>query len=66
VAAALNGGASGGWCYAMRDAPRPRRLVSPLLLRLLFPAFRYDYARDAYILRLVGKWTGPVLRRRAG
>jgi hypothetical protein len=49
----------------MRDAPRPRRVVSPLLLRLLFPAFRYDYVRDAYILRLVGKWTGPVLRRRA-
>ena len=39
--------------------------MSPLLLRLLFFFFRYDYLRDAYILRFVGKWVGPVLRPRA-
>jgi hypothetical protein len=46
----------------MRQSPRPRRTVSPLLLRLLAPIFRYDHPRDAFVLRFVGKWIGPVLR----
>ena len=53
------------WRQSMRAVPRPRRPVSPLLLRVLFFVFRYDYVRDAYILRFVGKWVGPVLRPRA-
>ena len=31
-------------------------------MTLLAPAFAYDYARDAYILRGVGERFGPVLR----
>jgi hypothetical protein len=31
-------------------------------LTLLAPAFAYDYARDAYILRGIGEQVGPVLR----
>jgi hypothetical protein len=49
----------------VREVHRRRRPVSPSLLRLLTPLFRYDYVRDAHILRLVGKWVGPVLRPRA-
>ena len=33
-------------------------------LRFLVPLFRYDEPRDAYILRLIGRWTGPVLKAR--
>jgi hypothetical protein len=29
---------------------------------LLGPAFRYDCRRDAYVLRMVGRRAGPVLR----
>jgi hypothetical protein len=36
--------------------------VAQFWLTLLAPAFAYDYARDAYILRGVGEHTGPVLR----
>ncbi|MGA2471640.1 MAG: hypothetical protein ABSG64_13240 [Solirubrobacteraceae bacterium] len=47
----------------MRHTPRPRRyLRSPLLLALR-PLFRYSLTRDAYVLRLVGRARGPVLRR---
>jgi hypothetical protein len=41
---------------------RPRRYVSPRVLTVLRPAFRYSRSRDAYILRGIGKQTGPVLR----
>ena len=43
---------------------RPRRDVSPLLLALLRPFFRYSYTRDAWVLRVVGERYGPVLTRR--
>jgi hypothetical protein len=29
---------------------------------LLAPLFGYDYRRDAYVLRVVGRRIGPVLR----
>jgi hypothetical protein len=41
---------------------RPRRYVSPRVLTVLRPAFRYSESRDAYILRVIGKQAGPVLR----
>jgi hypothetical protein len=44
--------------------PRPRYLVTPALLLVLRPLFRYSPFRDAWVLRWVGEWFGPVLRRR--
>jgi hypothetical protein len=46
----------------MRKTQRPRRYVSQRLLGLLVPLFRYSLTRDAYVLRLVGRRIGPVLR----
>jgi hypothetical protein len=46
----------------MRKAQRTRRYVQPRLLVLLAPLFRYSLTRDAYVLRLVGRRSGPVLR----
>jgi hypothetical protein len=31
-------------------------------LRLLRPLFAYNYSRDAYVLRGIGRSVGPVLR----
>ena len=43
--------------------PRPRRQVRPATLRLArILGFRFDEGRDAYVLRLVGRRFGPVLR----
>jgi hypothetical protein len=42
---------------------RPRHYVSRFTIMFLRPAFRYSRTRDAYVLRLVGNSTGPVLRR---
>jgi hypothetical protein len=36
--------------------------MSRYLLVLLTPLFRYSGARNAYVLRLVGRRYGPVLR----
>ena len=44
-----------------RKTKRPRREVSRLTLRLLGPLFRRCWARDAWILRVVGNSRGPVL-----
>jgi hypothetical protein len=33
------------------------------VLLLARPFFRYSYTRDAYVLRVAGNRTGPVLRR---
>ncbi|MQA75809.1 MAG: hypothetical protein GEU88_15990 [Solirubrobacterales bacterium] len=44
--------------------PRPRHVVSPAVIRLTRPLFRYSYGRDAYVLRMIGNHFGPVLRRR--
>jgi hypothetical protein len=46
----------------MRQVKRPRRYISRHLLLLLRPALRYSSSRRAYVLRLVGNKTGPVLR----
>ncbi len=41
---------------------RPRRYVSRHWLLLLRPFLRWSARREAYVLRLVGRHTGPVLR----
>jgi hypothetical protein len=35
------------------------------MMSVLRPLFRYSPTRDAYVLRLIGKSTGPVLVERA-
>jgi hypothetical protein len=42
--------------------PRPRRTVNPVLMMLLRPLFRYSRTRNAFVLRVVGRRFGPVLR----
>jgi hypothetical protein len=46
----------------MQRIARTRRYISPGLLTVLRPAFRYDFARSAYVLRIGGERLGPVLR----
>jgi hypothetical protein len=46
----------------MRTARRPRRYVARHWLLLARPLFRYSAVRDAYVLRVVGRRAGPVLR----
>lgn len=46
----------------MRTHARERRQITTAKLRLLRPILRYSYARDAYILRLVGDSVGPVFQ----
>ena len=46
----------------MRTVRRPRHYVARQWLVLLTPLFGYDYLRDAYVLRGVGKHVGPALR----
>jgi hypothetical protein len=43
---------------------RKRHTVGEATLTALRPLFRYSYSRDAYILRVVGARSGPVLRPR--
>ncbi len=47
---------------AQRETPRPRHLVGKRTLRLVKPFFRYSRVRDAYVLRGIGRYRGPVLR----
>ena len=48
----------------IRRSPRTRRHVGPVTLRLArIAGFRYDKARDALVLRVVGNHVGPVLRK---
>lgn len=44
--------------------PRQRREVRPATLTLLRPLLSYSYSRDAYVLRGIGQYWGPVLRQR--
>jgi hypothetical protein len=37
--------------------------VDRRLLTALTPLFTYNYNRDAYVLRVVGRHAGPVLKR---
>ena len=46
----------------MRTYERPRRYLPRHWLLLLKPLFRYSSSRRAYVLRLIGNKTGPVLR----
>jgi len=46
----------------LRTIPRRRRYLSHRWLIVLAPLFRFCRLRDAYILRVVGRWVGPVLR----
>ncbi|HTU79716.1 MAG TPA: hypothetical protein VMF09_13240 [Solirubrobacteraceae bacterium] len=46
----------------MRTVKRPRRYVARRWLLLMRPWLRYSLARDAYVLRGVGRHIGPVLR----
>ncbi|HWY90167.1 MAG TPA: hypothetical protein VNY31_05790 [Solirubrobacteraceae bacterium] len=46
----------------MRTAARPRRYVAQHWLMVLRPVFRYSTTRDAFVLRILGNSTGPVLR----
>jgi hypothetical protein len=52
----------------MRTVKRPRRYVARRWLALGRPVLRYSSPRDAYVLRVVGRKWGPVLRaeRRSG
>ena len=51
--------------YALGNEPRRRRRVPASVIKLLTPLFSYDRHRDAYVLRGIGKRTGPVLKLRA-
>jgi hypothetical protein len=46
----------------MRTVKRPRRYVAPRLITFTRPVLRYSQPRDAYVLRVVGRKWGPVLR----
>jgi hypothetical protein len=46
----------------MRTVKRPRRYVPRYWLVLTRPFLRYSEARRAYVLRIVGRKWGPVLR----
>jgi hypothetical protein len=46
----------------MRTQQRPRRYVARHWLLVLKPVLRYSATRDAFVLRVVGKSSGPVLR----
>jgi hypothetical protein len=45
-----------------REHHRPRRNVNPVLMWLLRPFFRYSVTRDAFVLRILGNYRGPVLQ----
>ncbi len=46
----------------MRTVKRPRRFVAKGWLELGRPLFRYSESRDAYVLRVIGRRYGPVLK----
>jgi hypothetical protein len=46
----------------MRTQPRPRRYIARHWFVLLRPVVRYSATRDAWVLRGIGRWRGPVLR----
>jgi hypothetical protein len=46
----------------LRTVERPRRYIARYWLLLLKPLFRYSSFRNAYVLRVVGRSVGPVLR----
>jgi hypothetical protein len=46
----------------MRTIKRPRRYVARHWVAMGRPVFRFSEHRDAYVLRVVGRKWGPVLR----
>ena len=46
----------------MRTVKRPRRYVPRRWITVGRPILRYSEPRDAYVLRVVGRKWGPVLR----
>jgi hypothetical protein len=46
----------------MRTVKRPRRYISGRWISAGRPLLRYSQPRDAYVLRVVGRKWGPVLR----
>ena len=46
----------------MRTVKRPRRYVAQRWISVSRPVLRYSTPRDAYVLRVVGRKWGPVLR----
>jgi hypothetical protein len=46
----------------MRTVKRPRRYIAPRWIAIGRPVLRYSTPRDAYVLRVVGRKWGPVLR----
>ncbi len=46
----------------MRSTSRPRRYIARPWLLIFRPLLRYSATRDAYVLRLIGRSFGPVLR----
>jgi hypothetical protein len=46
----------------MRTVKRPRRYVARHWIVVSRPLLRYSKGRDAYVLRMVGRKYGPVLR----
>jgi len=46
----------------MRTVKRPRRYVAQRWIAVGRPVLRYSQPRDAYVLRVVGRKWGPVLR----
>lgn len=46
----------------MRTQHRPRHYLARHWLLALKPVFRFSSTRDAYVLRGIGRYTGPVLR----
>ena len=47
----------------MVRAQRPRHYVNGMVLMPMRLMFRYSRSRDAYVLRVIGNSSGPVLRR---
>jgi len=45
-----------------RTSHRKRRTISSSSVILIRPIFRFSVGRDAYVLRIVGDWVGPVLQ----
>lgn len=46
----------------MRESPRPRHLISRRQLTMLRPLLRFSAGRQAYVLRGVGRYVGPVFQ----
>jgi hypothetical protein len=43
--------------------PRQRRYIARHWLLVLKPVLRFSAGRDAYVLRGIGRFSGPVLRQ---